>query len=165
MRPLSAAERVLVELHVHVIERCVRRARARRVPRVVTDDEIRCAAGMGLVDAVTRWNARRGASFATFAERRAWGAVQDYLRSLRKVQQFAGMPKAQRSVPLDIHDDEVLPRVASRDGRDYVSLRDEVEHALAHLDERSRYAVHRHLHDGQTMKEIGLELRMSEANA
>jgi len=53
-----------------------------QVPAFISRDELRSAAMIGLMDAASRFDPRRGVLFKTFAERRIRGAIIDEVRRL-----------------------------------------------------------------------------------
>lgn len=52
------------------------------MPKFIGIDELRSAAYLGLVEAASRYNPDLGVAFSTFAYRRIFGAIYDYLREL-----------------------------------------------------------------------------------
>ena len=80
--PPGAAEREkMVESHLSLVDFLVERMMT-QVPAFVNRDDIRSAALIGLMDASTRFDPRRGVLFKTFAERRIRGAVFDEVRRM-----------------------------------------------------------------------------------
>ena len=95
--PPGPAEREkMIESHLPLVDFLVDRMMT-QVPVFVSRDDIRSAALMGLLDAASRFDPRRGVLFKTFAERRIRGAVFDevrrmdwFSRSLREKQSRLG---------------------------------------------------------------------------
>lgn len=80
--PPGAAEREkMIESHLSLVDFLVDRMMV-QVPAFVSRDDIRSAALMGLMDAASRFDPRRGVLFKTFAERRIRGAVFDEVRRM-----------------------------------------------------------------------------------
>lgn len=80
--PPGAAEREkMIEAHLSLVDFLVDRMMT-QVPVFVSRDDIRSAALMGLLDAASRFDPRRGVLFKTFAERRIRGAVFDEVRRM-----------------------------------------------------------------------------------
>jgi RNA polymerase sigma factor (sigma-70 family) len=151
--PLSPSQRALVETHlplVHRIARAVFRAIARRVH--IADLE---GFGLdGLLRAVRRFDARRGASFATFAGYRIRGAMLDAVRARAREAAAAreAAPDLQRG-PLTPVDEvalggQVLGRVAP---------------ALSRLTARELHVVWRVYFDGRDLAGAGAELGLSRS--
>lgn len=80
--PPGPAEREkMIEAHLSLVDFLVDRMMT-QVPAFVGRDDIRSAALMGLMDAASRFDPRRGVLFKTFAERRIRGAVFDEVRRM-----------------------------------------------------------------------------------
>jgi RNA polymerase sigma factor FliA len=80
--PPGPAEREkMIEAHLPLVDFLVDRMMT-QVPGFVCRDDIRSAALMGLFDAASRFDPRRGVLFKTFAERRIRGAVFDEVRRM-----------------------------------------------------------------------------------
>lgn len=80
--PPGPAEREkMIEAHLSLVDFLVERMMT-QVPSFVNRDDIRSAALMGLLDAASRFDPRRGVLFKTFAERRIRGAVFDEVRRM-----------------------------------------------------------------------------------
>lgn len=80
--PPGPAEREkMIEAHLPLVDFLVERMMT-QVPGFVNRDDIRSAALMGLLDAASRFDPRRGVLFKTFAERRIRGAVFDDVRRM-----------------------------------------------------------------------------------
>lgn len=54
----------------------------RNLPSFIDVEELKSAAYLGLVEAASRYNPEVGVAFSTFAYRRVFGAICDYLREL-----------------------------------------------------------------------------------
>ena len=80
--PPGPAEREkMIEAHLSLVDFLVDRMMT-QVPAFVSRDDIRSAALMGLMDAASRYDPRRGVLFKTFAERRIRGSVFDEVRRM-----------------------------------------------------------------------------------
>lgn len=80
--PPGAAEREkMIETHLSLVDFLVDRM-MNQVPGFVDREDIRSAALMGLMDAASRFDPRRGVLFKTFAERRIRGSVFDEVRRM-----------------------------------------------------------------------------------
>jgi RNA polymerase sigma factor for flagellar operon FliA len=80
--PPGVAEREqMIEAHLSLVDFLVDRMMT-QVPAFVDREDIRSAALMGLMDAATRFDPRRGVLFKTFAERRIRGSVFDEVRRM-----------------------------------------------------------------------------------
>jgi RNA polymerase sigma factor for flagellar operon FliA len=79
--PGPAEREKMIEAHLTLVDFLVDRM-MNQVPAFVNRDDIRSAALMGLFDAASRFDPRRGVLFKTFAERRIRGAVFDEVRRM-----------------------------------------------------------------------------------
>ena len=70
----------LVESHLHLTQRAARLV-YRRIHRYVELEELVALGNVGLVQAASRYDAQRGASFSTYAWYRVMGAILDGVRS------------------------------------------------------------------------------------
>ena len=71
----------MVEAHMSLVSFLVERM-VTQVPSFVTRDDLRSAALVGLNDAASRFDPRRGVLFKTFAEQRIRGAIFDEVRRM-----------------------------------------------------------------------------------
>jgi len=71
----------MVVAHMSLVNFLVERMLT-QVPPFVTRDDLRSAAMVGLIDAASRFDPRRGVLFKTFAERRIRGAIYDEVRRM-----------------------------------------------------------------------------------
>jgi RNA polymerase sigma factor FliA len=80
--------------HLPLVRRVVQRLAARKPPHIEIDDLVSWGI-VGLLDAITKYDPRKEASFSTYAQFRIRGAVLDHLRSLdwvpRSVRQKASL--------------------------------------------------------------------------
>ena len=80
--------------HLPLVRRVVQRLAARKPPHIELDDLVSWGI-VGLLDAITKYDPRKEASFSTYAQFRIRGAVLDHLRSLdwvpRSVRQKASL--------------------------------------------------------------------------
>lgn len=80
--PPGAAEREkMIESHLPLVQYLVERMLS-QVPAFVNRDDLRSAALVGLMDAASRFDPRRGVLFKTFAEQRIRGAIYDEVRRM-----------------------------------------------------------------------------------
>ncbi len=80
--PPGAAERErMVEANMPLVNFLVERMKT-QVPAFVSRDDLRSAAMVGLIDAASRFDPKRGVLFKTFAERRIRGAIYDEVRRM-----------------------------------------------------------------------------------
>lgn len=79
--PGPAEREKMIEAHLSLVDFLVERMMT-QVPAFVSRDDIRSAALMGLMDAASRFDPRRGVLFKTFAERRIRGSVFDEVRRM-----------------------------------------------------------------------------------
>lgn len=83
--PVTSDELVLE--HMPLVGRIVGSI-ARRLPRHVTQDDLRQVGYIGLLDAARRFDPNKGASFSSFAGHRIHGAVLDELRAIDPVGRY-----------------------------------------------------------------------------
>ena len=80
--------------HLPLVRRVVQRLAARKPPHIEVDDLVSWGI-VGLLDAITKYDPKKEASFSTYAQFRIRGAVLDHLRSLdwvpRSVRQKASL--------------------------------------------------------------------------
>src|SRR5213080_2239223 len=91
-RARGGAERATPRLPL--VRRVVQRLAARKPPHIETDDLVSWGI-VGLLDAIAKYDAKKEASFSTYAQFRIRGAILDHLRSLdwvpRSVRQKASL--------------------------------------------------------------------------
>jgi RNA polymerase sigma factor (sigma-70 family) len=71
----------LVEQHIDLVRQTAQRMKA-TVPSIVEIDDLIGAGYLGLCKAAKLYRAARGASFATYATKRVWGSMVDWLRKM-----------------------------------------------------------------------------------
>src|SRR5262245_57756425 len=80
--------------HLPLVRRVVQRLAARKPPHIEIDDLVSWGI-VGLLDAISKYDPKKEASFSTYAQFRIRGAVLDHLRSLdwvpRSVRQKASL--------------------------------------------------------------------------
>lgn len=80
--PPGAADRErMIEANMPLVNFLVERMKT-QVPAFVSRDDLRSAAMVGLIDAASRFDPKRGVLFKTFAERRVRGAIFDEVRRM-----------------------------------------------------------------------------------
>ncbi len=102
----------MVVAHMSLVNFLVERMLT-QVPSFVTRDDLRSAAMVGLIDAASRFDPKRGVLFKTFAERRIRGAIYDevrrmdwFSRSLREKQSRVTKAVSRLEKKLQRHPDE-----------------------------------------------------------
>ena len=135
----------LVEDYIPLAKSLVRRFRP---PRHVSRDDLQSAAFMGLVDAASKFDPKRG-SFANYASIRIVGEIKDHLKK-----SFLH----DKTSSLDGHE------VASCDA-DSVSSRDFFEFACGRLDASEEKVIRMYYVENRTLKEIGAARGVSESRA
>src|SRR5438046_9632910 len=92
--PLDGTRWVVLRRHLPLVRRVVQRLAARKPPHIETDDLVSWGI-VGLLDAIAKYDAKKEASFSTYAQFRIRGAILDHLRSLdwvpRSVRQTASL--------------------------------------------------------------------------
>src|SRR2546422_9050445 len=92
--PLAGNREDVLPRHLPLVRRVVQRLAARKPPHIETDDLVSWGI-VGLLDAIAKYDAKKEASFSTYAQFRIRGAILDHLRSLdwvpRSVRQKASL--------------------------------------------------------------------------
>ena len=92
--PLIGSREEVLRRHLPLVRRVVQRLAARKPPHIELDDLVSWGI-VGLLDAIGKYNPKKEASFATYAQFRIRGAILDHLRSLdwvpRSVRQKASL--------------------------------------------------------------------------
>src|SRR3989454_10822559 len=92
--PLDGTREEILRRHLPLVRRVVQRLAARKPPHIETDDLVSWGI-VGLLDAIAKYDAKKEASFPTYAQFRIRGAILDHLRSLdwvpRSVRQKASL--------------------------------------------------------------------------
>jgi RNA polymerase sigma factor (sigma-70 family) len=126
----------------------------RTLPRHIDIEELQSAAYLGLVEAASRYDETKGASFPTFAYMRIFGAINDYLRSL-------GNPSI---LSLDStfgdQDCSLKDEVRSKDESDFEEC---LEVVANDLGEQAQDVLRLYLVDELSMKEVGQKIGVSES--
>ena len=93
-RPLAGSREEVLRRHLPLVRRVVQRLAVRKPPHIDLDDLVSWGI-VGLLDAMSKYDPRKEASFATYAQFRIRGAILDHLRSLdwvpRSVRQKASL--------------------------------------------------------------------------
>jgi RNA polymerase sigma factor (sigma-70 family) len=79
INPQDADREAAIVQNMNLVHHIARRLQ-QRLPPCVTFDDLSSAGTIGLMQAVDRFDASRGASFKTYAQHRIRGAMLDYLR-------------------------------------------------------------------------------------
>jgi RNA polymerase sigma factor for flagellar operon FliA len=92
--PLRGSREELLRRHLALVKQVVQRLAVRKPPHIDIDDLVSWGI-VGLLDAIKKYDPRKEASFATYAQFRIRGAILDHLRSLdwvpRSVRQKASL--------------------------------------------------------------------------
>jgi len=92
--PLAGSREEVLRRHLPLVRRVVQRLAVRKPPHIDLDDLVSWGI-VGLLDAIGKYDPRKEASFATYAQFRIRGAILDHLRSLdwvpRSVRQKASL--------------------------------------------------------------------------
>ncbi len=148
-------------------------ARCMRVPNasVADRDDIVSAAVLGLIEAVDRFEPRRGVPFEAYAALRIRGAVVD---ELRRLDERGRADRRRNDATVAVSLDALLDRgwqqpPAPEDGLDErydrEDLNQRVESALGRLPARQREVLARYYGDALTLREAGARMGVSEARA
>ena len=92
--PLAGSREDVLRRHLPLVRRVVQRLAARKPPHIELDDLVSWGI-VGLLDAISKYDPKKEASFPTYAQFRIRGAILDHLRSLdwvpRSVRQKASL--------------------------------------------------------------------------
>ena len=163
MPELTQAQVDLAAVHHHLAQHAALEAR-RRWP--MTDrDELLSDAYFGLVDAAQRYQPGRGATFATFAKPRIWGAMIDGYRARNgRHGQHVHQP-----YPTD-DEGQVIERHLADDEFGYERVEDRLDAVtlvaalVPTLRMRDRFVL-AEMGDGATLAEVGSRLGVTESRA
>jgi len=128
---------------------------AHRVPDFVSVDDLNSEGLMGLVEAMQRYDEKRGASFSTFAFLRVKGRMAEHVR--RECRHASLIPR----VPVP----PLPPQLSPPEHQ--AAVRETVEHMLdgiANLPWRSRVLMEG-LADDHDLKDVAAQLELSISNA
>jgi len=117
--PQDADREAAIVQNMDLVHHIARRLQ-QRLPPCVTFDDLSSAGTIGLMQAVDRFDASRGASFKTYAQHRIRGAMLDYLRdedpfsreTRRRIRQSDGAMTAPVTISLDQLPESTLNRLA-----------------------------------------------------
>lgn len=158
--------------HLHLVHRVVRRM-ARRLPRCVSADDLVSAGTLGLMDALTRYDTGRAASFAPYAEIRIRGAILDHLRAMdwlprsARATVKAGDSDAAIVSVEDVREDgfdtfaTTLPLPSSAIER--AERKEQLARAIGRLSQRDREILALYYVEDLTLKQIGEVLNVTES--
>jgi RNA polymerase sigma factor for flagellar operon FliA len=117
--PEEADREAAIVQNMDLVHHIARRLK-QRLPPCVTFDDLSSAGTIGLMQAVDRFDASRGASFKTYAQHRIRGAMLDYLRdedpfsreTRRRIRQSDGAIAAPVTIGLNQLPESTLNRLA-----------------------------------------------------
>lgn len=144
---------------------------ARRLPSHVDRDELIALGNLGLVEARSRWDERRGVPFATFAAARIRGAILDGLRGIDPLsrEERARVRKeldAQPSVTLVQMEAAQNAVSDTQDASEIVEDKQdaaELYRALGELPDRERQILVGHYFQDRRLRTIGEEIGVTES--
>jgi len=161
--------------HLPLVRRVVQRVAARKPPHIEVDDLVSWGI-VGLLDAISKYDPKKEASFSTYAQFRIRGAVLDHLRSLdwvpRSVRQKASLiEKVSHALEGTLGRPPTEEEIAEELGlsldayqelltQERVGL---VADAIKDLPEREQLVVTLYYHEELTMKEVGGVLGLTES--
>jgi RNA polymerase sigma factor for flagellar operon FliA len=155
-----------IDVYLPLVRRVVGQL-ARRLPANVQRDDLLAAGVFGLVDSLRRNGGDGGAAFEWYARTRIRGAVYDELRAqdwLSRRARASGAPHA-CFVSFDEVEGEEPSLADADDPASALESRaacEALSRAIDQLGERERVVVARHYFEGAKLKDIGLELGVSE---
>ena len=135
----------LVEQYMPLAESMACR-RGRSLPYWVTFDDIKSAAYCALVEAASRYESERGASFPTYARTRISGGITDCFRRYKPKQ-------------------PMRPELHLEGFSSPIETEDFFEFACSDLCEEDGKMVRMYYVDGRSLKELGTDRGVSESRA
>ena len=144
-------------------------AYSQRLPDNVDWQDVMQDGLIALLDCIQRFDKARGTTFKTFATRRVTGAFCDGLRNVDWVPRLV---RHRGETPVIMRQGKIIVTEAGReinelDGdfhdRNRLEMSDEVRHALRGLNTHQRLILTLYYIAGQTMREIGESLGISES--
>src|SRR5436853_7895188 len=162
--PLDGTREEILRRHLPLVRRVVQRLAARKPPHIETDDLVSWGI-VGLLDAIAKYDAKKEASFSTYAQFRIRGAILDHLRSLdwvpRSVRQKASLiEKISHQLEGSLGRPPTEEEIAAELG---VSL-DSYQELLTHLGEMSLLSLES-LGFGNGEGRFNLEQQMEDGDA
>lgn len=180
-----AARNALLELHYGLCRSLASRLK-RKLPACITLGEVESAAVDGLLHAVENFNPARNIRFVTYASRRIWGAMQDWLRQQdvlsrrdRRQQKLADVWEQELGRSLTADELEQVHTRRRRNPRvgltpadldrsitwptDRVALHN-LSPILRGLNKRQRLLLLLYYVEGMRFQDIGVELGCSESH-
>lgn len=167
----TARENAILQ-NLDLVQSVARRLQ-RSLPPCVTFDDLAGAGMVGLVQAVDRFDERRGLNFKTYAQHRVWGAMQDFLRDedplsrteRRRVRECApalaatgyGNPAATVSL------DDIHPRCLAAPGATAFVVRSDLQAARRCLSPRENRLITLLYDLGWQNREVAADLRVHES--
>ena len=132
----------------------------RTLPACVDIEGLTSAAYLGLVEAASRYNPDFGVAFSTFAYRRVFGAIHDYLRELgwgrkNRVVHCWSLDKPAAEGECDLKD--MLAAPPERNDCEFLEV------VSADLDAQARQILQLYFVENYSMKEVGERFGVSES--
>lgn len=143
---------MLVETHIELANKLANKKK-RSLPRRIDIEELKSAAYLGLVEAALRFNAGRGVSFVTFAYRRIWGAMNDYLRELGVITVSLDSSTEDES---SLADTIVAPAAP-------VNCEEVLEVVANGLENQAKEVLRLYFYEDVPMKEVGKKFGVTES--
>jgi RNA polymerase sigma factor (sigma-70 family) len=145
----------LIEGHLKLARQAAWWAKS-RLPFWIEFDDVHQAALLGLVEAASRFDPRRGTTFVTYARRRVYGAAIDPFRGRRyRDYQHQQLPKSPSPFGCPV----VEQQVAFRDARELLKI------LLSGLPRREQRLIVWHYWQNDTLEQIALALRIPRIQA
>jgi RNA polymerase sigma factor for flagellar operon FliA len=146
----------------------IARSISKRLPRYVDSQDLYQDACIGLIRAAARYDAKRKASFSTYARRPVGGAVIDGLRRadhLSRDERRRVKAEGDEARPLHVERaDDVAGVLLPPERSAAAAERDRLLNAaISTLPIRLRILLRAYYHSGQTMREVGYRLGVNES--
>lgn len=144
----------------------------KKLPKHVPLDEIEQAARLGMLDAIKKYNNGYRVPFRTYAERRVYGEMTDYLRTTDIVRRrrkinitviaFSALFSASYRTAFD--DDYFKAFIYTKDNPyNVLEKKDTFEHIIKKFDTQTKNILRYRFVDGLSQLEIAGKIRISES--
>ncbi len=131
------------------------------LPRFVDVEDLKSAAYLGLVEAASRFDPRKGVAFSTFAYPRIFGAIHDYLREQGWIRKGDLTPVI--SLDCSIKDKDGCYLKDTIESKNENDTEECFEVISVNLDDYSKNILRYYFIEDYSMKEVGDKIGLSES--
>lgn len=132
----------------------------KNLPKFVDIEDLKSAAYLGLVEAASRFDHKKGVAFSTFAYPRIFGAIHDYLREQAWFKNINKPVLSLDSLVLDEKDyclKDIIPSKAEH------NVDECLEFFAINLDDQAKNVFNYYYIEDYSMKEVGEKIGLSES--